>query len=63
MGQDKFILAMEKLNKQKIVIKHPVQFTPFSFPIMVDRLNRASISSESIEDRVAKIQAQFAIQD
>jgi ATP-dependent Lhr-like helicase len=63
MGQDKFILAMEKLNKQKLVIKHPVQFTPFSFPIMVDRLNRSSISSESIEDRVAKIQAQFAIQD
>ena len=63
LGQDKFIQAMEKLNKHKLVIKHPVQFTPFSFPIMVDRLNRTSISSESIEDRVAKIQAQFAIQD
>lgn len=63
MGQDKFIQAMEKLNQQKIVVKHPVQFTPFSFPIMVDRLNRTSISSESIEDRVAKIQAQFTIQD
>jgi len=63
LGQDKFIQAMEKLNKQKLVIKHPVQFTPFSFPIMVDRLNRTSISSESIEDRIAKIQAQFAIQD
>ncbi|MDG1278463.1 MAG: ligase-associated DNA damage response DEXH box helicase [Algoriphagus sp.] len=61
--QDKFILAMEKLNQQKIDVRHPVQFTPFSFPIMVDRLNRTSISSESIEDRVAKIQAQFSILD
>ena len=63
MGQEKFIQAMEKLNQQKIVVQHPVQFTPFSFPIMVDRLNRTSISSESIEDRIAKIQAQFSILD
>jgi ATP-dependent Lhr-like helicase len=61
--QDKFIHAMEKLNRQQIDVRHPVQFTPFSFPIMVDRLNRTSISSETIEDRVAKIQAQFSILD
>jgi len=35
MGQDKFILAMENWTNKKLVIKHPVQFTPFSFPIMV----------------------------
>ncbi len=63
MEQDKFISAMEKLNHQKIEVQYPVQFTPFSFPIMVDRLNRTSISSESIEDRVAKIQAQFSVLD
>ncbi len=63
LEQDKFIHAIEKINRQKIVVKYPVQFTPFSFPIMVDRLNRTSISSESIEDRIVKIQAQFAIQD
>ncbi|WPR77975.1 ligase-associated DNA damage response DEXH box helicase [Algoriphagus sp. NG3] len=59
MEEDKMIHALQKINRQQIIVKHPVQFTPFSFPIMVDRLSRTSISSESIEDRIAKIQAQF----
>lgn len=63
MDQDKLIRAMKKINSQQIMLKYPVQFTPFSFPIMVDRLSRTSISSESIEDRIVKIQAQFEIQD
>ncbi|UZD23758.1 ligase-associated DNA damage response DEXH box helicase [Algoriphagus halophytocola] len=63
MEEDKMIHALQKINSQQIIVKHPVQFTPFSFPIMVDRLSRTSISSESIEDRVAKIQAQFTVQD
>ena len=63
MEEDKMIHALQKINQQQIIVKHPVQFTPFSFPIMVDRLSRTSISSESIEDRIAKIQAQFKIAD
>lgn len=63
MEEDKLVEALSKINHQKIIIQHPVQFTPFSFPIMVDRLSRTSISSESIEDRIAKIQAGFEIQD
>ncbi|SIN79159.1 ligase-associated DNA damage response DEXH box helicase [Algoriphagus halophilus] len=63
MDQEKMIKALKKINSQRIVLKNPVQFTPFSFPIMVDRLSRTSISSESIEDRIVKIQAQFEIQD
>ncbi|OOG74938.1 ligase-associated DNA damage response DEXH box helicase [Algoriphagus sp. A40] len=59
MEQEKFVQAMKKINGMNIVIKHPVQFTPFSFPLMVDRLSRTSISSETIEDKVAKILAQF----
>ncbi|TDQ19192.1 ATP-dependent Lhr-like helicase [Algoriphagus boseongensis] len=59
MEKDMFINAIQKLNRLKIVIERPVQFTPFSFPIMVDRLNRTNISSESIEDKVAKILAQM----
>jgi ATP-dependent Lhr-like helicase len=62
MEKDKLMLALEKINRQKIEVKHPVHFTPFAFPIMVDRL-RASLSSESLEDRIAKIQAQFAEED
>ncbi len=63
VDQGKMVLALQKINRQKIIVKHPVQFTPFSFPIMVDRLSRTSISSESLEDRIAKIQAQFSVQD
>jgi ATP-dependent Lhr-like helicase len=63
MDQEKMINSMRKINLQQIIVKHPIQFTPFSFPIMVDRLSRTSISSESIEDRIVKIQSQFEIQD
>lgn len=63
MDQEKMKKALSKINSQRIEVIHPVQFTPFSFPIMVDRLSRSSISSETIEDRIVKIQAQFEIQD
>jgi ATP-dependent helicase Lhr and Lhr-like helicase len=56
MEEDKILAAIQKINRQQIVLKNPGQFTPFSFPIMVDRL-RASLSSESLEDRIAKMKA------
>ncbi|WP_026952669.1 ligase-associated DNA damage response DEXH box helicase [Algoriphagus mannitolivorans] len=59
MEQEMFIRAIQKLNQLKIVIQRPVQFTPFSFPIMVDRLNRTNVSSESVEDKITKILAQM----
>lgn len=62
MEQDMFYQALKKLNQKQIVVKHPVQFTPFSFPIMVDRLSRTNISSETIEDKIAKIMAQFEVE-
>lgn len=58
MEKDKVLEAIRKINTQKIVLKTPGQFTPFSFPIMVDRL-RASLSSESLEDRIAKMKAKL----
>ena len=51
--------AMERINAQKIVITNMKKPSPFCFPIMVDRLNRERLSSESIEDRVAKMKVQF----
>jgi ATP-dependent helicase Lhr and Lhr-like helicase len=56
MEKNKVLSAVQEINKQRIVVKNPGQFTPFSFPIMVDRL-RASLSSESIEERIAKMKA------
>lgn len=58
MEKNKILMAIKKINRQKIVLNSPGQFTPFSFPIMVDRL-RASLSSESLEDRIAKMRAQL----
>jgi len=61
-GRINSILAM-KTEQTKISDQGIHSVYPFSFPIMVDRLIARSISSESIEDRVAKDSAQFAIQD
>jgi ATP-dependent Lhr-like helicase len=58
MERDSIFEAIRKINRQQIVLKKPGQFTPFSFPIMVDRL-RATLSSESLEDRIAKMRAQM----
>lgn len=58
MEKDKVLNAIRKINNQQIILKIPGQFTPFSFPIMVDRL-RASLSSESLEDRITKMRAQL----
>jgi ATP-dependent helicase Lhr and Lhr-like helicase len=58
MEKDKMLEVIKKINRQQIVVKIPGQFTPFSFPIMVDRL-RAQLSSESLEDRIAKMKAQL----
>lgn len=50
--------AVGRINRQEIVIKNTLQPGPFAFPIMVDRL-RDRLSSESIEERVAKLQAEI----
>jgi ATP-dependent Lhr-like helicase len=46
--------ALERINTQEILLKFPEKYTPFSFPIMVDRL-REKLTSESLEDRVKKM--------
>lgn len=56
MEKNKILEVLQKINHQQIILKSPGQFTPFSFPLLVDRL-RASLSSESLEDRIAKMRA------
>ena len=51
-------LALERINKQEIVITSPSKPSPFSFPIMVDRM-RDKITSEKLEDRVRKMQMEL----
>lgn len=47
--------ALERIAGQKIIIKEPSMPTPFGFPVIVDRLSREKLTSETLEDRVKKM--------
>ena len=46
--------VLQRIAKQRIVLKDPGNFTPFAFPIIVDRL-REKLTSEQLEDRIRKM--------
>ena len=50
--------ALKKISNQEIVMNHTERFTPYAFPIMVDRL-REKLSSEKLTDRIKKMQLQL----
>lgn len=50
--------ALDRIRNQKLIITNPFRPTPFSFPILVDRL-REKVSSEKFEDRVKKMQLEY----
>jgi ATP-dependent Lhr-like helicase len=49
--------VFKRFNKQSIILKEITQPSPFSFPIMVDRL-RDRLSNEGIEERLRKMLGQ-----
>ena len=49
---------LQRIQPSKIIITFPEQFTPFCFPIKVDSM-REDLSSEKLEDRVKRMQAQL----
>ncbi len=52
-------IALERIQNQEIVWK-PCQLpTPFSFPIITDRLSRERLSSEPLEDRIRRMAAKL----
>jgi ATP-dependent helicase Lhr and Lhr-like helicase len=51
--------ALHRINTGSIVITFPEKPTPFCFPILVDGLNRNNLTSERLEDRIKKMQAQL----
>ncbi len=51
-------LALERINKQEIIWKKCNKPTPFSFPIITDRL-REKLSSEKLADRIKKMKLQL----
>lgn len=46
--------VLQRIAGMRIVLKDPGQFTPFAFPIIVDRL-REKLTSEQLEDRIRKM--------
>ena len=59
MDEVRLRLALQRITAGKIVTTFPKQLTPLSFPIIVDGLNRNHYSSETLEDRVRKMQSQL----
>jgi ATP-dependent Lhr-like helicase len=47
--------ALQRISKQTIVLKEIERPTPFAFPIMVDSLGREKLTTETLEERVAKM--------
>lgn len=48
------LAALQRMEKQHVIIKTPRRPTPLAFPIMVDRL-REQMSSEELIDRVQRM--------
>lgn len=59
MDEARLRAALERISKSNIVVTFPKHLTPLSFPIVVDGLSRISLSSETLEDRVRKMQLQL----
>ncbi|MEO1012039.1 MAG: ligase-associated DNA damage response DEXH box helicase [Bacteroidota bacterium] len=52
-------LALERIAEQEIIWKACKDPTPFSFPIITDRLSREKLSSESLADRIRRMTAEL----
>ncbi|MCW3107817.1 MAG: ligase-associated damage response box helicase, partial [Segetibacter sp.] len=49
---------LERIRQSTIILTFPTQLTPFCFPVKVDSM-RENMSSEKLEDRIKKMQAQL----
>jgi len=50
--------ALDRIERQKMVVTSPEKATPFAFPIIVDRL-RERMSTEQLEDRIRKMKVRL----
>ena len=52
-------LALQRISKQSIILKTIERPTPFAFPIMVDSLGRERLTTETMEERIAKMARRY----
>ncbi len=50
--------SIQRINHQRIILKEIKQISPFSFPIMVDRL-RENLTSERFEERIRRMKLEL----
>jgi ATP-dependent Lhr-like helicase len=58
MERGRMQLVFEQLEQKTVVWKNCSQPTPFSFPLITDRI-RSKLSSETVEDRIKKMYLQL----
>jgi ATP-dependent Lhr-like helicase len=51
--------ALQRIQGQNIILKNIERPTPFAFPIMVDSLGRERLTTEPLEERIAKMARQY----
>lgn len=56
-------LALQRIVTQSIILKEIDRPTPFAFPIMVDSLGRERLTTETLEERVARMVRPYKIDD
>ncbi len=58
LEEGRLIIALERIQNQEIVWKQCQKPTPFSFPIITDRM-RERLSSETLQERIKKMTASY----
>ncbi len=58
LEEGRLLQSLERINKQELVWKKCEKPTPFSFPIITDRM-REKLTSETLADRIAKMTASY----
>ena len=56
-------MALQRIGRQNIILKTIERPTPFAFPIMVDSLGRERLTTETLEERIAKMARQYGADD
>jgi len=51
--------ALQRIQKQNIILKTIERPTPFAFPILVDSLGRERLTTETMEERIAKMARRY----
>ncbi|MCY7328971.1 MAG: DNA ligase-associated DEXH box helicase, partial [Saprospiraceae bacterium] len=58
LEEGRLLLALQRINQGRIVLRTPAKATPFAFPLIVTRL-RERLSSEKLADRIKRMKVKL----